>query len=294
MRIHRTILIFLYAVGILFAVIVQIKSYEYYSLPIELRPHSPKHLAMKPGGVWGHGLGVVGSSMILLLFLYSARKRHLFGLRFGKIKYWLNIHIFFGIMGPVLINLHTSFKFGGIVAISYHSMMAVMVSGILGRYLYVQIPRTLSGDELTIREIEDKNNLMNRMLKEKYLLSEKFVNRIQAISGISPGDRPKGLFAIWAIIKNDFSRFFRIRTLKRDIRRAKVNLPRREIHKLISVVKQKSLLMRKMTFLSTIQPMLHYWHVIHKPFAYVMIIIMFVHIAIAILFGYRWIFSGSM
>ncbi|MFQ5603736.1 MAG: hypothetical protein ACE5HS_10750 [bacterium] len=290
MKIHKTILFLLYAVSILFAFAVIIKGYEYYHLPLELRPRSPLHKTLKPGGIWGHGLGILGSAMILLLFLYSARKRQFCGLRFGKIRYWLNIHIFFGIMGPVFINLHTSFKIGGIVAVSYYSMMAVMLSGVVGRYLYVQIPRKLSGDELTIREIEEKNNLMNRLLKEKYHLDADFINKIQTIFGGSFGERQTGFQAIAAILLSDLSRPFRIRALKKEIYRNKIKLPKKEIHNLIVVIKQKSLLLRKKAFLSTVQPMLHYWHVIHKPFAYIMIIIMFIHIAVAVLFGYRWIF----
>lgn len=116
----------------------------------------PYHPNMKPGGVWGHGVGILGSAMLLLLFLYSARKRNKFGLRFGKIGQWLNIHIFLGIMGPILVTLHTSFKFGGIVSVSYFSMLAVMLSGFVGRYLYVQIPRSLSGDELSMKKLRKK------------------------------------------------------------------------------------------------------------------------------------------
>jgi hypothetical protein len=34
----------------------------------------------------------------------------------------------------------------------------------------------------------------------------------------------------------------------------------------------------------------HYWHVFHKPFAFIMYIIMLIHIGIALWLGYRWIF----
>ena len=132
MKAHRTILFLLYAVALAGAVLLASYGYRYYVMPIIQRPHSPQHEYLKPGGLWGHGVGILGSSMMLLLFLYSARKRQLFGLRMGKIRYWLNIHIFFGIMGPVFVTLHTSFKFGGIVSISYFSMLAVMFSGFIG------------------------------------------------------------------------------------------------------------------------------------------------------------------
>ena len=62
---------------------------DYYLLPLKDRPHDVMHTLLKPGGLWGHGYGIIGSSMILLLFIYSLRKRNFLGLRFGKIKNWL-------------------------------------------------------------------------------------------------------------------------------------------------------------------------------------------------------------
>ena len=36
--------------------------------------------------------------------------------------------------------------------------------------------------------------------------------------------------------------------------------------------------------------MFHYWHVIHKPFAYVMLVVVIIHVGVSIAFGYTWIF----
>ncbi len=278
----------LYTVSLLFAVGVILKGFSYYSLPVEMRPHTALHQALKPGGLWGHGLGILGSSMVMLLFLYSARKRNLFGLRFGKIKNWLNIHIFFGIMGPVFINLHASFKFGGIVAISYYSMMAVMISGFLGRYLYVQIPRKISGEELTFKEMKDRSKQLTNVLIKKYQLDKVTLSQIDLLAGTK--NHHGGFSTILAIMKNDLTRIFKIRKLQKEIHRRYPKLPQAELHRVVSIISKQSLLLRKIAFLKVVQPMLHYWHVVHKPFAYVMIIIMFIHIFVAILFGYRWIF----
>ncbi|MFQ5750970.1 MAG: hypothetical protein ACE5HI_03150 [bacterium] len=290
MNFHKAVLFVLYSGSILFALAIAYKGFSYYTLPLELRPHSPLHDSMKPAGIWGHGLGILGSLMMLLLFLYSARKRYLFGLRFGKIRYWLNIHIFFGIMGPIFVTLHTSFKFGGIVTVCYFSMIAVMLSGFIGRYLYVQIPRTLSGDELSMQEMEEKNKIMNRLLVEKYKINALILNHIQSVSGLKEGRKLQGFSIVLQIMKNDLMRPLKMRALKKLIHGQNKNIPSKEIYNLAALVKQKSLLMRKMAFLSSIQPLFHIWHIVHKPFAYVMIIIMFLHIAVTLLFGYRWIF----
>ena len=63
----------------------------------------------------------------------------------GRMKTWLEVHVFCGIVGPVLVTFHTSFKFNGIVSVAYWSMVAVVLSGFVGRYLYVRIPRSIRG-----------------------------------------------------------------------------------------------------------------------------------------------------
>ncbi|HEX9654052.1 MAG TPA: hypothetical protein VGA99_10095 [bacterium] len=290
MRINQKLLLVLYAGALLFAGAVAVKGYEYYTRPLIERPYSPLHTIFKPGGAWGHGLGILGSGMMLLLFLYSARKRHALGLRFGKIRQWLNIHIFFGIMGPIFVTLHTAFKFGGIVSISYYSMVAVMLSGFVGRYLYVQIPRAISGEELTLRQMGVKYDQLRQLLIEKYRMKSEVLDQMQAFLNPGATDNPRGLAALLVIFKSDLLRPFRTRNLRRKLLASKLRLPAVTINHLVDLIIQQSLMKRKIALLSAIQPMFHYWHVIHKPFAYVMIIIMFIHVGVTLLFGYRWIF----
>jgi len=103
----------------------------YYGLSLLDRPHHDVHKEFKPGGIVGHGLGIVGSAMILLLLTYSLRKRIKVVRRIGKLSTWLNYHIFLGVAGPILVTFHTAFKFGGLVSIAYWSMVAVALSGLL-------------------------------------------------------------------------------------------------------------------------------------------------------------------
>ncbi|MDH3217009.1 MAG: hypothetical protein OEN01_12085, partial [Candidatus Krumholzibacteria bacterium] len=71
--IFRILLVICYTAGIGVFVTVLAVGLSYYLLPLVDRPHSDIHPVLKPGGVWGHGLGIVGSTMIILLFLYSGR-----------------------------------------------------------------------------------------------------------------------------------------------------------------------------------------------------------------------------
>ena len=171
----------LYATGLLSVLAVLLTGMPYYLLQLSERPHSDMHAQLKPAGGWGHGLGIIGSAMILLLLLYSARKRRRLGLRFGRLSRWLDVHIFLGIMGPLLITLHTAMKFNGIVSISYFSMLAVAISGVFGRYVYMQIPRDARGDALGLEKARERLSVVQKSLVEKYANSPQAVRAIQSM-----------------------------------------------------------------------------------------------------------------
>jgi hypothetical protein len=160
---------------ILLAIVILVRmGYAYYNLPIEQRFFHPDHMLLKPGGIWGHGLGIIGTILIILgIALYMMRKRVRWMARLGLLKYWLEFHIFLCTLGPILVLFHTSFKFGGLVAVSFWSMVAVFLSGVVGRYIYIQIPRTVEGRELTLDEIEEMGGSarIGRIARMKKLFS---------------------------------------------------------------------------------------------------------------------------
>jgi hypothetical protein len=229
--------------------------YAYYSLPMEERFFSPAHEFLKPGGIGGHGLGIVGSFFMLFgVFFYMARKRFRVLQRLGHLKYWLEFHIFLCTMGPLLVLFHTAFKFGGLVAISFWSMVAVFMSGIIGRFIYIQIPRTIEGRELSLAEVKDMKSKISTLLIDTYHIDD-----TTSISSIKAQLKSKGL-------------------------------TRSESKKVLDLVKHDVNLKKKLERLAAMQNLFKYWHVAHLPFAIVMLIIMIIHVAVTIVFGYRWIF----
>lgn len=289
-RLFGSFLLVLYLAGFVALGYVAVLGWDYYHLPLAERPHAEQHTDLKPGGFVGHGLGIVGSSMILLLFLYSARKRGKFGLRFGRMDRWLDIHIWFGIMGPLFITLHTAIKFHGLVSISYWSMMAVMASGFIGRYIYLQIPRDESGHALSMAEIENTIEGLSDMLQRDYDVTPEVIQTLsrRALGGTVP-DRT-GPSALLALVRYDITRPIRNWRLKAYVRKLYPSIPSKATAEILALAKEKASLTRRRAVLRVINSIFHYWHVIHKPFAVVMIVIMFVHIVVVILMGYQWIF----
>ena len=280
----------LYAIGIVFVLAVLVTGMPYYLLPVSERPHSPMHDQLKPAGIWGHGLGVIGTAMILLLLLYSARKRSLMGIRFGRLRRWLDVHIFFGIMGPLLITLHAAMKFKGIVSISYFSMLAVAFSGVFGRYVYMQIPRDARGHALGLEDAGERLSEIQRALVEDYEASPEAVRAIEEFAAPGTQAHTSKIRAVMASLWQDLTIKRRARRLRHQLSGGSRHVPKEMIDRVVELARESSVLQRRVALLNSMSELLHYWHVFHKPFAYVMLFIMVVHVGVTVAFGYRWIF----
>jgi len=279
----------LYAVGFVTIGGMLALAYPYYALPVDERPHAPMHAAFKPGGSWGHGFGIVGSALVLLLFLYSARKRRWLGLRIGRLGRWLDVHILFGIMGPLLITLHTAGKLGGIVSISYFSMLAVAFSGVFGRYIYMQIPRDIRGHTMGLDAVEGRIGEIEESLRKDYGLPEDVVEGIRRFAQ-SAARNARGVRAFMQTIVHDLTLRRRVARLRRFIRQGHQEIPEEALGDIARLAREQSVLRRRVALLGAMTRMFHHWHVFHKPFAVIMIVIMFVHVGVTIAFGYRWVF----
>ncbi|TFG97071.1 MAG: hypothetical protein E4H13_11430 [Calditrichales bacterium] len=285
----RFSLILLYLIFSAILVYYIYDGWSYYLADLTARPRMDSHLNLKPGGMRGHGLGMVGSFMMLLLLLYSLRKRTNMLKWLGSVPSWLEFHIFLGIMGPLLVILHSSFKLNGIVSLSFWSMIAVALSGVLGRYIYAQIPRGIQGNELSLQEVETMNQQLNRILREKFSLDDYQLKRLQSI-GMQWDESKQSLTRVlMAILLDDFLFIIKRPFLRRRIKKI-VRMSGRDLKEIQMLSRQKVVLQRRLTLWQRIHKIFHNWHIIHKPFAVIMYLIMIVHVTIAILFGYRWIF----
>ncbi|MBL4801014.1 MAG: hypothetical protein JKY45_03910 [Emcibacter sp.] len=87
----------------------------------------------------GYALGVVGTCMICALFLYPLRKRVPMMKRLGDVKIWFGFHMLCGVLGPVVILFHANFSLGPVKStIALLTMVIVIVSGVVGHYLYMR------------------------------------------------------------------------------------------------------------------------------------------------------------
>lgn len=283
-KIYITILTIIVVVT-LYVLIYQ--GYAYYNTPLEDRFFRPDHESLKPSGFMGHGLGIVGSlAMLVGVVLYVVRKRSRAMARMGLLKHWLEFHIFLCTVGPVMVLFHTAFKFEGIVAVSFWSMVAVFVSGVVGRFIYIQIPRSIEGRELSLSEVRDMKTDTGTILSSFGQPGEESHQLIMETTKREVGGYDGNAFLrYFKKLSKDRQTIRKVKTILR-----KNQLSRQDYQKIITLVKDEISLNRKIDRLVTMQNLFKYWHVAHLPFALVMLIIMIIHVAITITFGYRWIF----
>jgi len=256
---------------------------DFYRTPLLERGHHPGYWTWKAGGTVGHKLGVVGSGMMILMLLYSVRKRVGALRRVGPLSRWLDAHIFLGVVGPLLVILHSSFKVQGLVALSFWSMIVVASSGVLGRYLYLQIPRTRAGEALALEDLETLDHELSERLRTRFGLDGQQLADLDAAT-VTVSGRVGLLGGMLRIVADDL----RLRARLHSFARRCPSVPRALMGEFGRTLRQKAIARRRLLLWSRLHELFHYWHVLHKPFALVMYVFMFVHVAVAVWTGYGW------
>ena len=165
-------------------------------------------------------------------------------------------------------------------------MVAVFLSGVIGRFIYIQIPRSIEGRELSLSEVRDLKSDISDIIKNNYSLSQ------ESVSIITKSTQKKAEVISGNIFSRTFRKYFvdrrNVRNVKKKLKQNK--LSRKESNQILKLVNNEISLNRRIDRLTTMQNLFKYWHVAHLPFAIIMLIIMIIHVVVTLTFGYRWIF----
>lgn len=263
--------------------------WDYYGTAVEERPFTEMHELLSPTGVVGQGYGIIGTLMIVVgVAMYSTRKRWGVLQRLGKLRAWLDVHIFLCTLGPFLVLLHTTFKFGGIVSVAFWAMAVVVVSGIFGRYVYAHLPKTLNGIFLSRDVVEERRLALEDRIRG---MAESIPELAGLTSAVSVADAPRGFLPALALaLRYDLKGRSNASRIRRSLPSAGLDTVTRTT--VIDLVQRRRKLEQQILLMAPFRRLFHYWHVFHIPLAIVMSLILVVHVTVAILFGYTWIFSG--
>ena len=111
------------------------------------------------GSLWGGVLAVSGATLMLVPLAYLVVKRikplKQWVTRFVSMRTLLAWHIYAGVLGPILVILHTGHKFESPLGIALTAMtLLVVASGFLGRYLMSQFSQTIREKKEMLTQME--------------------------------------------------------------------------------------------------------------------------------------------
>jgi hypothetical protein len=285
---HRRLVMMICALGLSVLVALALYGADYYSLSQADRPFSPKHHLLKPSGAVGINLGVLGVLLLCGIFLYPLRKRWTWLHKQGSSTHWLDHHVVLGVAAPVCIAFHSSFKFRGLAGIAFWVMVGVALSGLIGRYLYAQIPRQVVSDELSVR-------IFQGVLERQRIIPQSELRRLFNLPAPNHVAHRSALAALGYMLASDLARPFRVARLRLHVMGTgpairslggTLQPKNAQLEGVISLARKQALLSRRIVFLSHAQQVFKLWHVVHRPFSYAFAVLALVHIVVAMLLGF--------
>ena len=229
----------------------------------------------RPGSLLGHTLGVVGFLLMLSTeTLYSLRKR-VPGFAWGRMTTWLQVHIFTGFVGAYLVLLHSAGKFNGLAGVLMLLTVLMVLSGIVGRYIYTAVPRTLDGVEVAVRELEDEIAVTDRRLQALRIHLPASV--LQSVT-----DVPRSSWIL--VLGRGWLRWRYRRRLHRAMRDLS-EADRAHAGELEQLLAERFRLQMQIGSLAATRRLLALWHVVHIPLGVALFTLAFLHIGGALYYA---------
>jgi len=258
----------------------------YIFLPEQIRYLSTTlHIRLKPSGTLGHALGIVGTVFMFLSYILYFLRKKLECLEFlGPLSMWLEIHIFFGILGPVLIVFHSAFSFRGIIGVAFWLMVMAVVSGIFGRlfsgYCFFGMSRIYE-------PLHQIDLLLEKDLKEANASEiSPVIKKVMELK--SPGFPTSAgfieTFKQWRFITRETGYLLDLINKKYD------DIQEVELRKWADQLIKRLREIRSVSVLDLYLSLLNKWEIVHKVSSYSLFIISLAHILVTSYWGYRWIF----
>jgi hypothetical protein len=293
-RAHRRRLRWAGCLAMLSLAALTVYGWSYYLLSAGERPFSPKHELLKPSGMIAIKLGILGFALFCIIFVYPLRKRVKWLAGIGSARHWLDFHVIAGLTAPGLIAFHAAFKFHGIAGIAFWIMLSVAISGLVGRYIYAQIPRSLSSAELSMKELEATEAALASDLEGQSVLSARDLDALLNVPTPEQVQTIRLGYAMLLMLALDVSRPFHIARLRLRVSgwRGALRLggflrtQHQELERAIQLARSKAMLSKRISFLGRSQQVFHLWHVIHRPFSYSFAVLALIHIVVVFALGF--------
>jgi hypothetical protein len=237
----------------------------------------------------GYALGIMGGSLMLVLLLYSARKRFRWLSFLGPVAKWFRFHMVLGILGPLCILYHSNFRLGAANSnVALFCMLTVAGSGLIGRYIYSRIHLGLYGRKVNLDELREGAESLRSMSGAVAFLPE-LVTRLEAAEGQLLAMGPHLPFLGFAkplcVATSALISRWRLRSyVGTSLRDAALSSPaiasqRKRLRRSAAAYIDKRLgATRRVAEFEAYERLFSLWHALHLPLIFMLIIAAVVHI----------------
>jgi hypothetical protein len=224
-------------------------------------------------GLLGHGLGIAGFILMLMTeTLYSLRKRAI-RRPWGRMRDWLQFHIFTGIVGPYMVFLHTAWEFRGLAGIVLLLTGLVVLSGFIGRYIYTAVPRTADGLLVEARSLQARITEIEAELAQL----DPQNTPAPAVSQTSSASPERRLFGRFVDDLKWWGGWFQRRRMPPEVAQRLEVIERAR--------RQRAELMRQIDTMAAARRLLSIWHSVHIPIGMALFVAAGAHIVAALHFA---------
>jgi Fe-S-cluster-containing hydrogenase component 2 len=220
-------------------------------------------ITYRPGPGLSVWCGVIGTSLMIVAAVYPIFRRMRVFRWMASNTMWFDFHFMAGTIGPMFIILHSALKLDTWVSAAFWSMVIVVVSGVLGRYLYTQVPEMASGVELEELDHERafqaaRPRIPVAMAEIDRELAEQRAHAHKVAMSRSVAR------ALWWLIFQDI---FRVpRTLARRGRLKHLGVDKKARKELARRTARMIVITRRQVVAPKAQLLLHSWKKVHVPF----------------------------
>ena len=239
------------------------------------------------GGNFVYNTGLIGGILMLVALVYALLKRIRFLRRFVGTDSWYFLHIGAAAAGSYLVVLHSSFKMTSINStVAFLTMICIIVSGALGRYLYTLSSILLHKQYAEIRHSEpDVFTMIQRYDCTRAFIIRKRLSKF-ALHCFRAPRNIKEYFIKWVSVAY-YGVYFYILS-SRDLDKiitsieilASLSDPSIKQMKKDQIRKLRSYILHivKMGYNNLAENTLRHWRVLHVPFLYILAVTTAAHV----------------
>jgi thioredoxin reductase/ferredoxin len=278
----------------------------YYGSGIAARSLMATHSWLRPGGRVGLTLGLLACGLFLWNLTYLIRRSRRLaewwgrvGIRVpGSLKFWMGTHVFTGLASFMCVIWHAGFIYRNTVGgFAFLALAIVLLSGIIGRYFYAQIPHAANGREMDLDELRTRLTALSTEWEraggvggigaagssDGYGASRgvgmAIRSRIDALV-----DKARWRPSLWGRATEMVLAHVRIHHAIRELRSDPqfADVPREEMDEMLLLAKRAYRLTVQITHYEEMRAVLSTWRYFHRWLALLMVLFVVSHIATAV------------